>query len=282
VRVAVVTLVAGRANHLACQAQALRLSDRFPDRYIIVDMSGRGEASTLAATVGATLISIQPPGRRLPLASARNAGARTAVDEGADLLIFLDVDCLPSKRLVERYCAAAEEPGGQASLLCGPVGELPPPPHGNYDLEQLAALSRPFDGRPIPNDTETVTTSDYHLFWSMSFAISVRSWDRLGGFYPGYRGYGGEDTDFGQQAKAAGIALRWVGGAWAHHQYHPKNDPPVEHLHDILSNGRVFYDRWGWWPMTRWLRQFQALGLVTYDALANNWSERVGPSTSAE
>jgi GT2 family glycosyltransferase len=124
--------------------------------------------------------------------------------------------------------------------LCGPVGDLPPSPYGDYDPAHLAALSRPFDGRPTPNDTETITTPDYHLFSSMSFAISVRSWERLGGFHPGYQGYGAEDTDFGQQAKAAGIALRWVGGAWAHHQYHPKNDPPAEHLHDIV----IWPPRW--------------------------------------
>ena len=99
----------------------------------------------------------------------------------------------------------------------------------------------------------------------MSFAVRAPVWSALGGFCESYRGYGGEDTDFGQLAKLGSIPLRWIGGADAFHQYHRVSDPPVEHLDDILRNAEVFHERWGWWPMSGWLRDFEALGLITRD-----------------
>jgi len=56
--------------------------------------------------------------------------------------------------------------------------------------------------------------------------------------------------------------MRWVGGADAFHQYHPVSDPPVEHIDDILRNATLFHQRWGWWPMQGWLRDFENRGLI--------------------
>jgi hypothetical protein len=59
--------------------------------------------------------------------------------------------------------------------------------------------------------------------------------------------------------------MRWVGGAHAFHQFHPVSDPPVEHVHDIVRNAKVFHQRWGWWPMSNWLNAFEQRGLITRD-----------------
>ena len=42
--------------------------------------------------------------------AARNLGAQTAIDGGAELLIFLDVDCIPAPNMVGTYRRAAEHP----------------------------------------------------------------------------------------------------------------------------------------------------------------------------
>ena len=52
------------------------------------------------------------------LAAARNAAGDTACDAGADVIIFLDADCLPGPDLGAAYTAAAAERPG---VLCGPV-----------------------------------------------------------------------------------------------------------------------------------------------------------------
>ena len=113
---------------------------------------------------------------------------------------------------------------------------------------------------------QIVETTDYELFWSLSFAVRTATWTRIGGFCTDYSGYGGEDTDFGQVARSLAIPMCWVGNAHAFHQFHPVSDPPVEHLSDILANAGVFHRRWGWWPMGGWLDQFQAAGLISRDA----------------
>jgi hypothetical protein len=95
---------------------------------------------------------------------------------------------------------------------------------------------------------------------------------KVGGFCEAYEGYGGEDTDFGQLARRAGVELCWVGGAWAFHQHHATATPPTQHLHDILRNAALFHRRWGWWPMIGWLNEFAAAGLARYDPGRDRWT----------
>jgi hypothetical protein len=123
----------------------------------------------------------------------------------------------------------------------------------------------PHRARPAPADDEVVPSTDYELFWSLSFAVTKATWDRIGGFCTQYTGYGGEDTDFAQTAAANSITMRWVGGAHAFHQFHPVSDPPIEHLRDIVMNANIFHRRWGWWPMRGWLDAFEAQELITRD-----------------
>ena len=109
------------------------------------------------------------------------------------------------------------------------------------------------------------TGGDHTLFWTLSFAVRRDTWHRVGAFCEDYVGYGGEDTDYGQSARRAGVGLTWVGGAWAYHQHHPTGSPPVQHLDDILRNGSIFHRRWGWWPMEGWLAAFAERGLVGFE-----------------
>ena len=269
-KVAVITPVAGRRRHFELQQQALRRSQVAFDVRIVVAM---GEPPTAAN--GDVLVSI-PAGDRLPLARARNAGARAAIDAGAGLLIFLDVDCLPSPQMLGRYVEAAEQ--SPYELLCGPVHYLDPPGAEGYDLDTLPTpVGHP--ARPTPPDGRLSHRGDHRLFWSLSFAVSAPQWEVVGGFDEVYEGYGGEDTDFGQRAKSRGLDLCWVGGAWAYHQYHPTSDPPVQHLDDIVRNAELFRRRWGWWPMSGWLDDFAAAGLIRWDEADQRWmcTPRVAP-----
>jgi len=187
--------------------------------------------------------------------------------------VFLDVDCLPSTRLVARYAEVAGTDEYRHSLLCGQVSYLPP---GFSEHQSARALERygvPHHARPILSEGDVLDTDDYELFWSLSFAINAPAWRDVGGFCEVYTGYGGEDTDFGQCAKAAGLPMRWVGGATAYHQHHPVSDPPVEHFEAVLNNAQTFAGRWGWWPMHGWLQAFERQGLITYDAEFDRWCQ---------
>lgn len=275
-RSAVITLVSGRHQHLKLQRQGLLAGNLRPDQHIVVTMNDPSARDVLDCHRPRPMV-IDMPGRagRLPLARARNTGARLALASGADLLIFLDVDCVPGAALVQRYaqCAYQER---RPSLLCGPVSYLPPPPAAGYELPSLARYGQPHPARPVPPENSVEPHGDHALFWSLSFAAPAALWRELGGFCEQYEGYGGEDTDFGQIAAAHHVGLTWVGGAWAYHQYHPAGEPPVQHLDDIVRNANIFYQRWKWWPMDGWLQAFHRSGLIRMDEATGTWAVRAG------
>jgi len=266
VSVAVITVVAERHGHLRLQLQGAARSTRRADQHIVVAMDDPTVAELCPPS--ATVLSVPRSGGRLPLAAARNAGAQQALRAGANVLIFLDVDCIPSPELIARYETVALR--RDDAILSGTVLYLPPPPDDGYVLTELSTLASAHPSRPNLHHAEE-RDIDHTLFWSLSFALTAQTWSRIGGFHPSYVGYGGEDTDFAALARSLDIRHTAVGGAAAYHQWHPSPDPPVQHLDDILRNGRIFRDRWGWWPMRGWLQQFEHLGLVTHDPVSDHW-----------
>lgn len=259
-KVAVITVVAGRHRHLIAQMRGLMRSTLPASEHILVSMGDdRVREIVDAAGNGADVIDVPRLGHALPLARARNLGAETAIGRGAELLVFLDVDCIPGEDMLALYAGAAQE--HDAHLLCGPVTYLPPNP-SEWSAQTLRAATAPHPARPDPPSGAVIDGTDFDLFWSLSFAVTPDVWRTVGGFHEGYSGYGGEDTDFAATAQASGIGLGWVGGAHAYHQHHPVSSPPVEHLADIVRNSNLFHRRWNRWPMTGWLDEFERRGLI--------------------
>ena len=143
----------------------------------------------------------------LPLGAARNAGAAHLE---CDVLAFLDVDCIPSPSFVADHDAALATHGG--ALACGRVRYLRAGWQAAGPGHDLDELSAPHPARPAPARDE-LDTDRHELFWSLNFAVRTATWERLGGFDTGYRGYGAEDTDLGLRARRLGIPLLWVAGA---------------------------------------------------------------------
>lgn len=263
-RVAVVTIVHGRHDHLQAQRSSLDASRRPPDRHVVVALD---DPQLQVRGLASAHVRSKPLG--LPLAAARNRGAEVALGHGAEVLVFLDVDCLAGTSLVADYEARVQAHPG--TVWSGPVTYLGPPPPEGYDLTSLDELDSPHPARPAPAPGEVVNDADPDLFWSLSFACSAHAWRRSGGFCEDYVGYGGEDTDFARVALSAGLELGWSGGARAYHQWHPVSRPPVEHLADIVRNAAIFRARWGSTPMLGWLHEFRERGLVVEDE-RGHWS----------
>ncbi|GAA4114930.1 glycosyltransferase [Knoellia locipacati] len=261
--VTVVTIVKGRHEHLREQRRVLRaVAPRTP--HVVVAMGDPAIDDVVGEDDLTTVVHVDVDPCGLPLARARNTGVSTALAAGAELVVLLDVDCVPGPDLVESYRRAARLAPG--ALLAGPVTYLPEGVEVPQDPRDLTALRAPHPARPDPRPGSLERAGNHDLFWSLSCAVSASTWVTLGGFHEGYVGYGAEDTDLGRVARSRGVELVWVGGADAFHQFHPVSHPPVEHLDDIVRNATTFHARWGDWPMEGWLVEFERRGLLLRSA----------------
>ena len=247
--VSVVTLAGGRPDHLRNLVTGLARQTELPRELIVAVM--QGEPYDLPeAPFPIRQLMIADDG--LPLAIARNTAARAAEGEA---LVFLDMDCIPTPTLVADYARRLGELDG---LLMGEVLYLP---GGATDGDFAAVAVRHSDRRGPPADGIEIC-NDYRCFWSLNFAMRRDTFLRVGGFHEGYRGYGGEDTDFGKVLDTAGVKIAWIKGALAHHQYHPHHMPPVHHLDSVVRNAELFEARWGYRTMGHWLYAFRLMGLI--------------------
>lgn len=275
-RVAVVTLARGRSEHLRRQAAAVAALDPPPCAYVVLSLDPEPPQVPGAEVLHRPIADGAP----LPLAAARNQAIARVAD--ADLVLCLDVDCLPEPDLLARLADAALRVGRPA-VLAGPVGRLGPitasvVPAAALARARAAARRGP---RPVGAAGELVDEPRVELFWSLAFAVAPATHARIGGFDEAYVGYGAEDTDYAFRFRRAGVPLIWVGGAWAHHQHHPVSSPPVEHLEAIVENARCFRERWGCWPMEGWLREFAARDLVAWDPDGDELRRLPPPATDA-
>ena len=261
--VSVLTIVRGRERHLQRQAIGLARS-RHADagltaEWIIVSM---GEAPPEWAGDMAPNLPLRTTrvegARDLPLAEARAKAGEMATGR---VLVFLDVDCIPTAECLRHLVAAAEDGGlwmGDVRYL--PAGEPQGEDWTEADLERVAVA------HPLLPQLAAGERVDrpHEMFWSLCFAARADQWETIGGFDAGYEGYGAEDTDVAFAARAAGVDFGNV-GARAYHQHHAVCQPPLNHTADLVANARRFHGKWGVWPMDKWLRQLDEAGYVRFD-----------------
>jgi N-acetylglucosaminyl-diphospho-decaprenol L-rhamnosyltransferase len=255
----VLTLVRGRTDRLRNLMQGLA-RQTLPPRELVIAWMQSQRAPDLPDP-GCPVRHLHVPGEPMPLAAARNRAAEAAC---AELLVFLDVDCIPSPGLVAAYANAA---GTTWGLLLGEVLYLPPGAVADDpDPAFLDRLGRIHPARPALPDTGLRPEPDAGQLWGLSFALPAASWREAGGMDEAFVGYGGEETDLAARLAASGLPTFWVAGARAYHQHHPVHVPPLQHFAPILANATRFRARHGRWCMTYWLGQFRAAGLIDWDA----------------
>ncbi len=266
----VLTLVKNRPDHLSNLVEGLRRSLRPPDELVVVDMSD--DPMVLARTdFPSTIVRFQTRG--LPLARARNLAAAQA---RGDHLLFLDVDCIPTRNLAGLMDVAL---CGRDALVCAEVrylaaGDVSP----GWSEDDLLNRGRLHPVRDFP-EAGLREETNAGLFWSLAFGLRRDRFETLGGFDERFVGYGAEDTDFGFRARDAGLPLLFMGGTGAFHQHHGVYDPPLQHFDDIVRNAETFQSTWGLWPMMGWLKAFEALGLLR---IGTDRLERLRAPTEAE
>lgn len=249
-----VTLAKGRPEHLANVVLGLSRQSVLPGELIVAVM--QAELYDLP-DAPFPIRQIQVTGEHLPLAAARNRAAHAAT---GDILVFLDMDCIPAPELIADYARFAPQLDG---LLMGEVLYLPGgSTAGDWRCDDFAKVAVKHSDRRGPPPQGIEICEDYRCFWSLNFAMRRSTFLRIGGFDERYFGYGGEDTDFGKTLSQAGVPIAWVKGGLAYHQYHPHHMPPVHHLESVVRNAQLFEAKWGYRTMGHWLHAFNLMGLI--------------------
>ncbi|CAH0999153.1 hypothetical protein LEM8419_00450 [Neolewinella maritima] len=273
--ISLLTLVSGRREHLHNLLKGVRDQVQKPREVVIVCMNEPVPTELPDPGCPMYLHELNDADNALPLAAARNLAAANA--QGS-VLGFLDVDCIPHPDYIKQLEHAVQLSHG---LVMGDVKYLPrEATRGNWNYDSLDRLAQAHPRRPAMPKDRTLARLPYHLFWSLSFGLRATDFARLGGFDRQYTGYGGEDTDFAFMARR--IRLPFFGcQARVYHQYHASYSPPYNHLTDIVANANRFYTKWQIWPMTGWLKQFEAEGYIRWTATTIEVLREVDPATVA-
>lgn len=252
--VSALTIARGREAHLRNVIRGFQ-TQTHPPVELIIGVMQDSDFTDLPAT-DFPIRQIRIPGDQLPLSAARNAVADAATGQ---VLVFVDVDCLPDPDFIAGYLAQMQDKRG---LFMGEVLYLPDgATRQGLDFARFAdSAVRHSDRQGPPARIEAC--GDYRCFWSLNFAMRRDDWQRGPKFDESFTGYGGEDTDFGRALSEQGIPIWWIRGGRVYHQYHPHCMPPVHHLHSVLRNTEIFARKWGHRTMEHWLYAFQLMGLI--------------------
>lgn len=260
----VLTLVRGRQTHLDALIEGLVRQTCLSMELVIAYMQPEPPTISAALPFPVTLVCVR--GDKLPLAAARNAAAARA---GAERLIFLDVDCIPSPHLVQSFIQHLDVSG---RCLLGEVrylpGALPKKGIADTTFDDLATYAKQHPARPCLPDQGWIDEPELRSLWGLSFALTQQQYKTAGGMDENYVGYGGEETDFAEQLATNGIKLGWCTNALALHQYHAVYSPPLDKFDDILGNALRFHNKWGSWCMEYWLNYFADYGLIEWTPAA--------------
>ena len=254
----VLTLVHRRQRHLENLIIGLNHATQPPSELVVVYMN-EPEGYPLPTTpYPIRTVHVSSATTPIPLARARNAAVAHAAH---DLLVFLDVDCIPEADMLAQYFQASTQFSG---LMMGDVFYLPPhTTEQPWTYEQLRGQAVRHPNRPTIRRS-VQRENHYELFWTLNFALPRRVFEQVGGLDEHYQGYGAEDTDLAFTARQLRIPFALC-AARSYHQHHPVYRPPLQHFADIISNARYFYKKWQRWPMEGWLREFRNLGLIHWD-----------------
>jgi glycosyltransferase involved in cell wall biosynthesis len=189
--VSVVVPARNAARHLPALLEALAGQTAQPGSFEVVvvdDGSSDGGAEIVRRSKAARVVDA---GAHVGVYAARNLGLAAA---RGSVLAFVDADCVPAADWVERGLHALETSG--ADLL---AGKIEPPADARLSTAALIDLTHSYDQERY--------ASEGH-FACGNFWVRRTVFDRVGPFKADLRS--GGDTEFGERATRAGVALAYA------------------------------------------------------------------------
>ena len=257
--VAVVTIAHGRHDHLRAPAASLARARRGPTT---TSWSAMADPDLGAWRRGATAPTSWPRRRPAACRSPRPATpARAGARRGAPTCWSSSTSTAwPAPTSSRR--TPRPWPHAPGTVWSGPVTYLPP---GSTEATTWPArgtsTTRTRRG-PHPRPGERVRGGDPRPVLVAVLRPAPASVGGSGGFCEDYVGYGGEDTDFGQQVARPRAA---TSAGWARPRLPPAPPDRARRCSTSTTScatAALFHRRWGRWPMLGWLQAFEGLGLV--------------------
>ena len=267
-RTALITTVRREHDELLDQVGGISLGAVVPDFHVVIALADRAVTQgrlPITSDRWETLIDGLPTVKQqLPTARALHLGVSTALDAGAELLIFIEPTSIPDQRLVERFAERAQLGGHPRPVLWyAETGRLRPPGPGGYELARLSELVRT-RSQLLPPGVEEVYAQGAS-FTSPCFAMTSEDYAAAGGLCIDYVSGLGHDTDLATAVIGAGGEVVRVTGATAYQRHQPTTLPDKVSLASAATNATLYHQRWGRWPDVRWLTELVDAGAVRLD-----------------
>lgn len=173
---------------------------------------------------------------------ARNLGALAST---ADLLVFIDADCLPDPNLIARHAAWHHKADNLVT-----IGSRTGVDTTGISVDVLVADGVPFSPAMAGSDdfrrtfyrrTTNLRSGDeaFRSLISSNFAIRKTFFDAVGGFDAGFHRWGGEDTELGWRLSEAGAFFVPEDGAAVFHQLQIDGEEGWRQASRIENNAEI-------------------------------------------
>ncbi len=221
-RIAVLTMVSGEQEHLLSHVDGLAVSTWPPDVHVVTSIRDRAVTRgrlPIRSDRWDTVVPVLPvPRSRDAFCPGAHAAGQAALDAGAEVLIFLSVDVIPSRGLIQVLAeAAVEGQGSTPTLWHSTVDALGPAPQPGYPVAgDLDAL---FVGDGAAVGVQAVSSAPG---WCYSFAMTAQDWRIVVPRVLDTHRFSASPTHVEDVITASSGQFRRVGGASAYLQHTPQ------------------------------------------------------------
>lgn len=282
-RTALITTVRRQYDELVDQVSGFSLGAVVPDVHVVVGLADRavtqGRLPVTSDRWETRLAGLPTVKQELPTGRALELGVETALEAGAELLVLVDVTCIPAPRWLEQvHEHLRERPADGPTLWTPVVQQLREAPATGYEFTRLDEWVRgagPSAGAPTPGHPAAPLAPqvrdvplDPDTFSSPVLVITADDLAAVGGLCPEYVGGLGHDSDLAAAVADAGGQVRLVPGATAYRRDLQEHDgrPDALHVSVATRDAHLYRQRWGRWPGAPWFTDLVAAGRISLEA----------------